>query len=49
MDDKTIDKTYTEMFALCDKELRVLKAIVEQQKNKEEQERLKRIQVRIGV
>lgn len=39
-----MNKIYTDLFALLDNEFKKLKALIEQQKSKEEQERLRKIQ-----
>jgi myosin-6 len=39
-----INKCYNDLFAACDRDLKKLKSLLEQQKNKEEQDRLRKIQ-----
>lgn len=43
--EKEINKMYDDIFTECDRDLKKLKTLLEQQKNKDEQERLKKIQV----
>lgn len=43
--EKEINQCYNDLFSACDRDLKKLKAIIEQQKNKDEQERLRKIQV----
>ncbi len=45
--EKDIGKVYDELFAAFDTDLIKLKKLLDQQKNKEEQDRLRKIQVRI--
>lgn len=39
-----MNKIYTDLFTLMDNELKKLKTLIEQQKSKDEQERLRKIQ-----
>lgn len=43
--EKEVDHFYNELFNACDRDLKKLKQLLEQQKNKDEQLRLKKIQV----
>jgi hypothetical protein len=43
--EKEINQCYNDLFGACDRDLKKLKSILEQQKNKDEQERLRKIQV----
>ena len=43
--EKDIVKSYNDLFAACERDLKKLKSLLEHQKNKDEQERLKKIQV----
>ena len=45
--EKDINKAYNDLLASCERDLKKLKTVLENQKNKDEQERLKKIQVRL--
>ncbi len=42
--EKEINQYYNDLFGSCEKDLRKLKSILEHQKNRDEQERLRKIQ-----